>query len=182
MGRRPDAPLGLRMVLPEPQLRLRAQLRLPGSPSSDRRSSRWHGIRRRVRDGSQRRIRQRLERPNCPEFDNYLTAWPVSRPLTIRQPQQLEVKRKTYSFVLSLSERLPHPRAMLSAHLTGHNRSRERCAPKSCKCCVNWVQQLSRRGCPLWVISGHSDTSKACPLYPRKRTCAVQLGMSALCQ
>ena len=22
----------------------------------------------------------------------------------------------------------------------------------------------------------------SCPLYPRKRTCAVQLGMSALCQ
>ena len=23
---------------------------------------------------------------------------------------------------------------------------------------------------------------QACPLYPQKRTCAVQLGMSALCQ
>jgi hypothetical protein len=24
--------------------------------------------------------------------------------------------------------------------------------------------------------------NKQCPLYPQKRTCAVQLGMSALCQ
>jgi hypothetical protein len=35
---------------------------------------------------------------------------------------------------------------------------------------------------PLWVKSGHSHRKKACPLYPRKRTCAVQLGMSALGQ
>jgi hypothetical protein len=83
MGRRLDAPHGHRMVLQEPQLPLRAQLR-PGRPNSDRRSSRWHGIRRRVRDGTQRRTRLRLERPNCPEFDYSPTAWPVSRPLTIR--------------------------------------------------------------------------------------------------
>jgi hypothetical protein len=38
-------------------------------------------------------------------------------------------------------------------------------------------------GCPLWVISGqNSHQSPPCPLYPRKRTCAVQLGMSALGQ
>jgi hypothetical protein len=92
MGRRLDARLGHRMVLQEPQLPLRAQLR-PGRPSSGRRSNRWHDIRHRVRDGSQRRIRQRLERPNCPEFDYSPTAWPVSRPLTIRQQQQLELKR-----------------------------------------------------------------------------------------
>src|SRR5262249_55122372 len=36
--------------------------------------------------------------------------------------------------------------------------------------------------CPLWVISGHMRRKKACPLYPRKRTCALQLGMSALGQ
>jgi hypothetical protein len=113
MGRRLDGPLGLRRAL-------------LGRPSSDRRNSRWHGIHRTVRDGSQRRIRQRLERQNCPEFDYSPTAWPVSPPLTIRQQQQLELKRKTYSFVLSLSERLLHPRAMLSAYLNGHNRSRER--------------------------------------------------------
>jgi hypothetical protein len=34
--------------------------------------------------------------------------------------------------------------------------------------------------CPLWVISGHMQCKRACPLYPQKRTCAVQLGMSAL--
>ena len=33
--------------------------------------------------------------------------------------------------------------------------------------------------CPLWVIR---QCKKSCLLYPRKRTCAVQLGMSALCQ
>lgn len=32
------------------------------------------------------------------------------------------------------------------------------------------------------VISGHSVMSELCPLYPRKRTCAVQFGMSASCQ
>ena len=36
--------------------------------------------------------------------------------------------------------------------------------------------------CPLWVISRHVRRNKSCPLYPQKRTCAVQLGMSALCQ
>ena len=34
--------------------------------------------------------------------------------------------------------------------------------------------------CPLWVISGHLRCKRACPLYPRKRTCAAQLGMSAM--
>src|SRR5262249_25535252 len=33
--------------------------------------------------------------------------------------------------------------------------------------------------CQLWVKSRHSQRNKACPLYPRKRTCAVQLRMSA---
>jgi hypothetical protein len=28
--------------------------------------------------------------------------------------------------------------------------------------------------CPLWVKSGHMQRTTACPLYPRKRTCAVQ--------
>jgi len=32
--------------------------------------------------------------------------------------------------------------------------------------------------CPLWVISGHLQCNSPCPLYPRKRTCAVQFGMS----
>ncbi len=36
--------------------------------------------------------------------------------------------------------------------------------------------------CPLWVISRHLHRNKSCLLYPRKRTCAVQLGMSALGQ
>src|SRR5262249_57271593 len=35
---------------------------------------------------------------------------------------------------------------------------------------------------PLWVNSGHLQCKKACPLYPRKQTCAVQLDMSALGQ
>src|SRR5262249_41003516 len=36
--------------------------------------------------------------------------------------------------------------------------------------------------CPHWVISGHMQCTNPCPLYPRKRTCAVQLGMSAMGQ
>ncbi len=36
--------------------------------------------------------------------------------------------------------------------------------------------------CPLWVKSRHSRRKKSCPFYPRKRTCAVQLRMSALGQ
>jgi hypothetical protein len=38
------------------------------------------------------------------------------------------------------------------------------------------------RQCPLWVRSRHSHRKKSCPLYPRKRTCAMQLGMSAMGQ
>src|SRR5262249_38184700 len=38
------------------------------------------------------------------------------------------------------------------------------------------------RGCLLWVISRHFAVQSPCPLYPRKRTCVVQLGMSALGQ
>src|SRR5215831_17745231 len=33
--------------------------------------------------------------------------------------------------------------------------------------------------CPLWVKSRHLHCTSLCPRYPRKRTCAVQLGMSA---
>src|SRR5262245_36777298 len=36
--------------------------------------------------------------------------------------------------------------------------------------------------CPLWVKSRLMQCNMSCPLYPRKRTCAVQLGMSALGQ
>src|SRR5262245_57264890 len=36
--------------------------------------------------------------------------------------------------------------------------------------------------CPLSVIRGHFALQPPCPLYPQKRTCAVQLGMSALGQ
>ena len=54
------------------------------------------------------------------------------------------------------------------------------------KCCAaKKSHRLSRvyvLSCPLWVKSGHRQCKKACPLYPRKRTCAVQLGMSALGQ
>src|SRR5262249_14075445 len=35
---------------------------------------------------------------------------------------------------------------------------------------------------PLWVKSGHMQRKTACPRYPRKRRCAVQLEMSALGQ
>jgi hypothetical protein len=33
--------------------------------------------------------------------------------------------------------------------------------------------------CPLWVKSGHLHCNRPCPLCPQKRTCAVQLWMSA---
>jgi len=36
--------------------------------------------------------------------------------------------------------------------------------------------------CPLWVKSRHMHCKKACPLYPQERTCAVQLGTSAMSQ
>ena len=36
--------------------------------------------------------------------------------------------------------------------------------------------------CPLWVKSRHVQRKRSCPLYPRKRTFAVQFGMSAKCQ
>jgi hypothetical protein len=37
---------------------------------------------------------------------------------------------------------------------------------------------LVRLECPLWVKRRHVRRNRSCPLYPRKRTCAV-LGMSA---
>jgi len=36
--------------------------------------------------------------------------------------------------------------------------------------------------CPLWVKIRHRHAPAWCPLYPRERTCAVQLSMSAKCQ
>src|SRR5262252_6757528 len=36
--------------------------------------------------------------------------------------------------------------------------------------------------CRLWVKCRHTQRTSSCPLYPRKRTCAVQLVMSALGQ
>jgi hypothetical protein len=41
--------------------------------------------------------------------------------------------------------------------------------------------RYTREG-PLWVISGHLQRKMACPLYPRKRTCAVHSFMSAMGQ
>jgi len=38
--------------------------------------------------------------------------------------------------------------------------------------------KVRRNECPLWVKSGHLCCNGPCLLYPRKRTCAVQLGMS----
>src|SRR5262245_56335111 len=40
-------------------------------------------------------------------------------------------------------------------------------------------RSVERGRCPLWVKSGHVQCKRACPLYPRKRTCAMQLRMSA---
>src|SRR5262249_43423784 len=39
---------------------------------------------------------------------------------------------------------------------------------------------VKRQRCPLWVKSRHMQCKRACPLYPRKRTCALQLEMAAL--
>jgi len=36
--------------------------------------------------------------------------------------------------------------------------------------------------CPLWVKSRHMQRTRACPIYPQERTCAVQQPMSALGQ
>src|SRR5262245_7861178 len=36
--------------------------------------------------------------------------------------------------------------------------------------------------CPLWIKSRHMECKTSCPLYPRKRTCALQLGMSDMGQ
>ena len=52
------------------------------------------------------------------------------------------------------------------------------------KTCVRakWVDVVDACTCPLWVKSRHLRCNNSCPLYPRKQTCAAQLGMSALCQ
>ena len=31
-------------------------------------------------------------------------------------------------------------------------------------------KKIGREECPLWVISGHTDKSAPCPLYPQERT------------
>src|SRR5262249_25275857 len=41
-------------------------------------------------------------------------------------------------------------------------------------------RSLAKVPCPLWVKSRHVRCKESCPLYPQKRTCALQLGMSAL--
>ena len=41
---------------------------------------------------------------------------------------------------------------------------------------------IRMRAMSLWVKSRHLQCRKACPLLPRKQTCAAQLGMSAKCQ
>ena len=46
----------------------------------------------------------------------------------------------------------------------------------------NCRRQAAPMLCLLWVISGHLQCKYVCQLYPRKRTCAVQLAMSAKCQ
>ena len=43
-------------------------------------------------------------------------------------------------------------------------------------------QGPATRNCPLSVKSGHMQRKTSCPLWAQKQTCAVQLGMSALCQ
>ena len=43
--------------------------------------------------------------------------------------------------------------------------------------CLKCLDQGSE--CPLWVISRHLQCKTSCPLYTQKRTCAVQLRMSA---
>jgi len=37
------------------------------------------------------------------------------------------------------------------------------------------IAYVSLYVCPFWVTSRHSRRKRSCPLYPRKRTCAVQL-------
>ena len=42
----------------------------------------------------------------------------------------------------------------------------------------NRFRTLIRPQCPLWVISGHLQCKKECPLYPRKRTFAAAIKKS----
>ena len=44
------------------------------------------------------------------------------------------------------------------------------------------MRKYAKEVSPLRVKSRHSQCKTSCPLYPRKRTCAVQLGMSPQCQ
>ncbi|MGA7526557.1 MAG: hypothetical protein WBW11_04915, partial [Pseudolabrys sp.] len=42
---------------------------------------------------------------------------------------------------------------------------------------LDWlVGRLAKPQCPLWVKSGRVQCKRACPLYPRKRTCACNSG------
>src|SRR5262245_56152752 len=46
------------------------------------------------------------------------------------------------------------------------------------------VDNSTPRGCPLWVVSGHLQCKRACPLYSRKRTwsaCQKVMLVASLC-
>ena len=53
------------------------------------------------------------------------------------------------------------------------------CFLKSAIACSAWYSIGPWSQCPLWVKSRHLQRKKACPLYPQKRTCAMQRAMSA---
>jgi len=49
-----------------------------------------------------------------------------------------------------------------------------------CDCHAQRSLLIATAKCPLWVKSRHVQRKTLCPLYPRKRTYAVQTGTSAI--
>src|SRR5262249_11425923 len=93
------------------------------------------------------------------------------------QAEQFSDEPRRTDFQLKLSATVFNAR-LCSGDLVGARRF-----PGSATDCITRSESIKNcAACPLWVISGHMQRKKACPLYPRKRTCAVQLEMSAMGQ
>jgi len=101
-----------------------------------------------------------------------MCVWPIEGPLG---DPKIESDHTFLATVLPI-ENLPLARVLIRVR----NRPLREChrnRPQS-KTNESLACGLSKKAglrCPLWVRSRHVRCTRPCPLYPQKRTCAVQL-------
>jgi hypothetical protein len=103
----------------------------------------------------------------CPETSRLECLWSLERVACDDQLCRSKARERRYG----PARHRRSPNTLMKSHLTAVSRlrNRHRTYPQLCS-------ETIRRGasrCPLWVISGHLQRKTECPLYPRKRTCAV---------